>query len=99
MQGITQAIDPRDGVFIGGKHLHHNFKPMNNTELTLDQLTAISGGVTMGADGSTCTDRLIWKDIKDIFGGGKGIVRPEFRISGGVAAVGIGIASVGVDTV
>ena len=32
MQGITQAIDPKDGVCIGGKHLHHNFKPMNNTE-------------------------------------------------------------------
>ena len=87
MQGITQAIDPRDGVFIGGKHLHHNFKPMNNTELTLDQLTAISGGVTMGADGSTCTDRLIWKDIKDIFGGGKGIVHPLYR-GGGSAGPG-----------
>ncbi len=41
---ITSAIDSGDGVFIGGKHLHHNFKPMNNAELTLDQLSAISGG-------------------------------------------------------
>jgi hypothetical protein len=36
----------------------------------------------MGADGSTCTDRLIWKDIKDIFGAGKSIVHPEFRLGG-----------------
>ncbi len=59
MQGITQAIDPKDGMCIGVKHLHHNFKPMNNTELPLGQLAAISGGGAMGADGSTCTDRLI----------------------------------------
>ena len=44
MQGITQAIDSGDGVFIGGKHLHHTFKPMTNNELTLDQLSEISGG-------------------------------------------------------
>ena len=43
---ITSAIDSRDGVFIGGKHPHHNFQPMTNNELTLDQLTAISGGAT-----------------------------------------------------
>ena len=55
---------------------------MTNTELTLDQLTAISGGVAMGADGSTCTDRLSWKNMKDIFGGGKSIVHPEFRLAG-----------------
>ena len=55
---------------------------MTNNELALDQLTAISGGVAMGADGSTCTDRFIWKDIKDIFDGGKGTVRPDFRLSG-----------------
>ena len=41
---ITSAIDSGDGVFIGGKHLHNTFKPMTNTELTLDQLTAIAGG-------------------------------------------------------
>ena len=29
---------------IGGNHLHRNFKPMNNTELTLDQLQTIAGG-------------------------------------------------------
>ena len=55
---------------------------MTNNELTLDQLTAISGGVAMGADGSTCTDRFIWKDIKDIFGAGKSIVHPDFRLAG-----------------
>lgn len=82
MQGITQAIDSRDGVFIGGKHLHNTFNPMTNTELTLDQLTAIAGGVQMGPDGSTCTDRFTWKNIKDIFGGGKSIVHPEFRVGG-----------------
>ena len=53
---------------------------MTNTELTLDQLTAISGGVMEGADGSTCTDRFIWKNIKDIFGGRKSIVHPQCRI-------------------
>ena len=57
---------------------------ITNTELTFDQLTAIAGGVQMATDGSTCTDRLIWKDIKDIFGGGKDIIRPKFR-SGGSA--------------
>ena len=41
----------------------------------------------MGADGSTCTDRLIWKEIKDIFGGGKGIVHPQYR-GGGSAGPG-----------
>ena len=45
MQGITQAIDSRDGVFIGGKHLHNTFKPMTNNELTLDQLQTIAGGM------------------------------------------------------
>ena len=29
---------------------------MTNTELTLDQLTAIAGGVKEGPDGRTCTD-------------------------------------------
>ena len=41
---ITSAIDSRDGVFIGGKHLHNTFKPMTNIELTLDQLQTIAGG-------------------------------------------------------
>ena len=44
MSGITTAIDSRDGVFIERKHLHNTFQPMNNTELILDQLTAIAGG-------------------------------------------------------
>ena len=57
---------------------------MTNTELTIDQLSAIAGGVQMGPDGSTCTDRFIWKDIKDIIGKGerKGVVHPEFRVGG-----------------
>ncbi|WP_186545639.1 CCRG-2 family RiPP [Synechococcus sp. ROS8604] len=79
---ITSAFDSGDGVFIGGKHLHNTFKPMTNIELTLDQLTALAGGVQMGPNGETCTDRFTWKDIQDIFGGGKGIVHPEFRLSG-----------------
>ena len=41
---ITSAVDSRDGVFIGGKHLHNTIKPMTNNELTLDQLSEISGG-------------------------------------------------------
>ena len=48
MQGITQAIDPRDGVFIGGGitlslSLIH-IKTMTNNELTLTQLKACAGG-------------------------------------------------------
>ena len=43
---------------------------MANNELTLDQLTAISGGVMEGADGSTCTDRWIGKILKIILKGG-----------------------------
>ena len=69
MQDITQAIDPRDGVFIGGETPPPQFQ-------TNEQHRA------MGADGSTCTDRLIWKDIKDLFGGGKSIVRPQYRGGG-----------------
>ena len=88
---MTSAMDSRDGVFIGGKHLHHNLKPMTNTELTLDQLTAISGGVMEGADGSTCTDRFIWKNIKDIFGGRKSIVHPQFRVAGSAGPGGDGV--------
>ena len=47
---------------------------MTNTELTLDQLTAIAGGVVAGPNGETCTDRFTWENIKDIFGGRKSIV-------------------------
>ena len=91
MQGITQAIDSRDGVFIGGKHLrhtHNTLKTMNNTELTLNQLTAISGGVVAGPNGEICTDRFTWKDINDIFGGCKRIVHPEFRVGGSAGSGG-----------
>jgi len=45
---------------------------MTNTELNLDQLAAIAGGVQMGLDGSTCTDRHIWKCLKDIYVFGNG---------------------------
>ena len=79
---ITCAIDSGDGVFTGGKHLHHNFNPMTNTELTLDQLTAIAGGVKEGPNGETCTDRFTWKHIQDIFGGGRSIVHPQYRVGG-----------------
>ena len=68
MPVITCALDSRDGVFIGGKHLHNTFKPMTNNELTLDQLTAISGGVTMGPGGTTCTDRHLTKFLKKLLG-------------------------------
>ena len=61
---------------------------MTNSELTLDQLTAIAGGVQMGPNGETCTDRLSRKGIKEIFGGGKGIVHPEFRVIGSASPGG-----------
>ena len=37
---------------------------MMNNELTLDQLTAIAGGVQMGPDGSICTDRQLRKAME-----------------------------------
>ena len=51
MQGITQAIDSRDGVFIGGKHLHHNFKPMPHIT-TFDGLIAGPDKIANQLDGS-----------------------------------------------
>ena len=55
---------------------------MTNTELTIDQLTAIAGGVQMSPDGSICTDRHFWKSLQDILGKGKGksVVHPEFQL-------------------
>ena len=53
---------------------------MTNTELTIDQLTAIAGGVQMSPDGSTCTDRHFWKSLQDILGKGKSVVHPEFQV-------------------
>ena len=55
---------------------------MTNTELTLDQLSAIVGGVQMGPDGSICTDRHIWKSLQDILGRGdvKSVIHPNFRV-------------------
>ena len=51
MAVITSAIDPRDAVFIEREQpLHHNFKQMTNTELTLNQLTAIAAGIRTGKD-------------------------------------------------
>ena len=41
---------------------------MTNNELTLDQLTAISGGVTRGPGGTACTDRPLTKIIKKLLG-------------------------------
>jgi hypothetical protein len=55
---------------------------MTNTELNLDQLTAISGGVMAGPNGEICTDRFTWKNMKDILGGGKSIVHPQYRVGG-----------------
>ena len=51
MQVITSAIDSRDGVFIGGKHLRYIHKPlktMTNNELTLIELSTVSGGKNSG---------------------------------------------------
>ena len=83
MQVITSAIDSRDGVFIGGNNSPLHLQPMTNNELTLDQLTAISGGVMEGSDGSTCTDRRIGKILKTILkGGGTGPFNPVDRNPG-----------------
>ena len=56
MQGITQAIDSRDGVFIGGQHLrytHNTLTTMTTSfinesidqELSIEELGQASGGV------------------------------------------------------
>ena len=67
-----------------GTALHFLDHTMTNTELTLDQLSAIAGGVQMGPDGSICTDRHIWRCFEDIFvfgkDKGKSVVHPEFRV-------------------
>ena len=41
---ITQSSDCGDGVYIGETPPPH-FKPMTNTELTLDQLQQVKGGL------------------------------------------------------
>jgi hypothetical protein len=65
MSQVNESIyEFRDGVFIGGNNPPPHTKPMTKTELTLDQLTAISGGVQMGPDGSICTDRHIMKAME-----------------------------------
>ena len=46
-------VDFSDGVCIGGKHFRYQLtqhRTMTNTELTLDQLTAIAGGKTHELD-------------------------------------------------
>ena len=63
-QVIKSDAEPGDGVCIGGINPPPQTKPMTKTELTLDQLTAISGGVQMGPDGSICTDRHIMKAME-----------------------------------
>jgi len=67
-----------------------SLKTMTNTELTLDQLSAIAGGVQMGPDGSTCTDRHFWKSLQDILGkgAGKSIIEPNYRVGGSENLVG-----------
>ena len=68
------------------KH-HSTLKTMTNAELTLDQLTAISGGVTVGPDGSTCTDRHLTKFLKKFLGSGSpGLFDPTPR--GGLDPIG-----------
>ena len=51
---VTLLLHSRDGMCIGGKHLYYIFKPMFNSELTLDQLeTIVGGGVFAKLDGIT----------------------------------------------
>ena len=40
-------MDLRDGVCIGGKRPPPHFKLMTNTELTLDQLKGVQGGIIL----------------------------------------------------
>ena len=43
---------------------------MSNNELTIDQLTEISGGVVAGPNGEGCTDRHLTKFLKKLLGPG-----------------------------
>ena len=63
---------------------------MTNTELTLASLSAIAVGVQMGPDGSTCTDRHLWKSLQDILGRGEGksVTHPDFRAGGSAFPIG-----------
>ena len=82
-QFIESGAESGDGVCIEREQPSTtSLKTMTNTELTLDQLSAIVGGVQMGPDGSTCTDRHIWKSLQDILGRGEGksIIHPDFRV-------------------
>ena len=82
-QVIKSGAESGDGVCIEREQPSTtSLKTMTNTELTLDQLSAIVGGVQMGPDGSTCTDRHIWKSLQDILGRGEGksIIHPDFRV-------------------
>jgi len=54
MMVFTSALHSGDALFLGVQYLHHTYKPMKNSELTLDQFTTISGGVIEALDGSTC---------------------------------------------
>ena len=51
------SFEFRDGVLIGGNNPPPHFKLMTNTELTLVQLTAISGGVKAGPNVKSSDDR------------------------------------------
>ena len=51
---------------IGGKHLHHTFKPMPSTELTLDQLQTVNGGAA-------------FMKLGDIKGEYRQIIHPQFK--------------------
>ena len=87
IQVLTQAIDSRDGVFIGGKCLRYK----HNTLKTMT--TSTTSFVNESIDQELDLDGL-----SSVTGGGAGLaILGGLALAGGIAAVGIGIASVGVD--
>ena len=84
---ITSTIDSRDGVFIGGKHLRYKHNTLKTMTTSTTSFFNESIDQELDLDG-----------LSSVTGGGAGLaVLGALALAGGIAAAGIGVASVGVD--